>query len=223
VLGKTSRPLRAAVLAAGLLLLSATAAEAHGDGGKGPVGYDVYRELDRLPELTTGVDTLQFSSFDRGGGNDDGFVGTYSCLRMTAAGCVIAEHEGVGEIDSIWFTRDEGNVSRTGDIKIELDGRTVLDASLQDVVDGDLGAPFAYPLVANADQSSGGVYIKVPMPFRASMRVTTEANPLFHHVTYRRFADARGVPTFNPQDEARDVLETLRASGTADPKPPGDD
>jgi hypothetical protein len=94
------------------------------------------------------------------------------------------------------FTRDEGDVTRTGNIEIELDGRTVLDARLQDVVDGELGAPFAYPLVANADQSSGGVYINVPMRYRESMRVTTTSNPFFYHVTYREFADAEGVETF---------------------------
>src|SRR5690349_3344556 len=30
---------------------------------EGPVGWDTYRRLDRLPELTTGVGTSQFSSF----------------------------------------------------------------------------------------------------------------------------------------------------------------
>jgi D-arabinan exo alpha-(1,3)/(1,5)-arabinofuranosidase (non-reducing end) len=207
---------RAVALGAVVALVAAATAQAT---SKGPVGWDVYRGLDRLPELPAGVDTHQFSSFDRGGGNDDGFVGTYSCLRTTADGCVIAEHAGAGEIGSIWFTRDGGNVTATGNITIELDGETVLDAPLQDVVDGELGPPFEFPLVANADQSSGGVYIKVPMPYRSSMRVTTDVNPLFHHVTYRRFDDAKGVTTFDPDDPARDVLETLRAAGTEDPKP----
>ena len=77
---------------------------------------------------------------------------------------MIAEKEGAGEIASIWFTRDEGDVTRTGNIKIELDGKTVLDAPVQDVVDGKLGAPFSFPLVANADQSSGGVTSRCPCP-----------------------------------------------------------
>lgn len=164
---------------------------------KGPVGWDVYRRLDRLPELTRGVQTHQFSSFDRTGGNDDGFNGTYSCLRQTPDGCVVAEASGPGEVDSIWFTRDGGDVHRTGNVKIELDGRTVLDAPLQDVVDGKLGAPFVFPVVANADQSSGGVYIKAPMPYRQHMVITTTNNPDFYHVTYRKFADGNGVQTFN--------------------------
>jgi hypothetical protein len=188
--------------------------------GKGPVGWDTYRHLDRLPYLGGGVTTHEFSSYDRAGGNDDGFAGTYSCLRTTGSGCVIAEDSGPGEIDSIWFTRDNGDVSATGRITIVLDGTTVLDDSLQNVVNGGHGAPFVSPLVANADQSSGGVYIKVPMTYRTSMTVTTQNNPLFYHVTYRHFPDADGVGTFDPADHADDVVAMLRAAGTKDPKPP---
>jgi hypothetical protein len=189
---------------------------------KGPIGWDTYRRLDRLPELTTGVQTHQFSSFDRTGGNDDGFVGTYSCLYENEAGCVLAEDSGAGEVQSIWFTRDGGNVSATGNITIELDGRTVLDAPLQDVVDGELGGAFVYPFVANADRSSGGVYIRVPMPYRESMRITTTENPLFYHVSHRTFADAEGVSTFDPDDVPADVIAAASSWGEKDPKPKGE-
>ncbi|MER5705926.1 DUF2961 domain-containing protein [Micromonospora sp. NPDC002296] len=193
-----------------------TTASASGDPGA--VGWDVYRRLDRLPHLGSGSRTRQFSSYDRAGGNDDGFSGAHSCLR-TDGGCVIAEDHGAGEIESIWFTRDDGAVDATGWIRIELDGVTVVDTGLQHLVDGGLGAPFVYPLVSNADQTSGGVTVKVPMPYRRSMRVTTQHNPLFHHVTYRSFADAQGIPSFDPADTATDVVNLLRAAGTRDPKP----
>ncbi|WP_433328003.1 glycoside hydrolase family 172 protein [Spirillospora sp. CA-294931] len=212
-----------ALLALGATLLpaapAAAAPSAAATSAKGPVGWDTYRRLDRLPELSRGVDTRQFSSFDRAGGNEDGFDGRHACLRTSPQGCVIAEHSGAGEIGAIWFTRDEGDVSRTGKITIELDGRTVVSGSLQELVDGKRGAPFVHPLVGNADQSSGGVYIEVPMPFRHSMRVTTEHNPLFQHVSYRAFADAEGVRTFDPSEKALDVIERLRAAGVRDPKP----
>ncbi|TWD82427.1 DUF2961 family protein [Kribbella amoyensis] len=188
-------------------------------GSNGPVGWDVYRHLDRLPELQTGVRTKQFSSFGRDGTNNDGFEGTYSCLKTTSAGCVIAEDAGPGEVGTIWFTRDGGDVRATGRITVELDGRKVVDASLQDVVDGKLGAPFTFPLVANALETSGGVYIRVPMPYRRSMRVTVEKNPYFYHVGYREFPDANGVTTFDPADKAQDVVDLLKAAGTRDPKP----
>ncbi|HEY6738964.1 MAG TPA: glycoside hydrolase family 172 protein, partial [Actinopolymorphaceae bacterium] len=107
-----------------------------------------------------------------------------------------------------------------GTITIELDGRVVVRAPLEDLVEGKTGAPFVYPLVADADQSSGGVYIKVPMPYRESMRITTENNPFFYHVTYRKFASSEGIETFDRSDRAHDVIAKLRAAGTTDPKPP---
>ncbi|MEV4083216.1 DUF2961 domain-containing protein [Nonomuraea fuscirosea] len=196
----------------------ATAAAAAAD--KGPIGWDVFRELDRLPYLSPGTQTRQFSSFDRAGGNpDDGFTGRYSCLRTMGTSCVLAEDNGPGEVSSIWFTRDNGDVTAAGTITIELDGLVVLSAPLQSLVNGETGSPFVYPLVANANQSSGGVYIKVPMPYRESMRIVTENNPLFYHVTYRHFPDAEGVKRFDVKENAADVVNLLKASGTKDPKP----
>jgi hypothetical protein len=206
-----------------LLLLGVLSESSHATPSavteRGPVGWDVYRRLDLLPMLRSGVRTRQFSSYDRSGGNDDGNNGTYSCLRRGPDGCVIAEHDGPGEVDSIWFTRDVGNVAATGRLRVRLDGHTVLDAPLPDIVSGKLGAPFAFPLVAHSGQSTGGVYIKVPMPFRRSMRITTEHQPGYYHVAYRAFADARGVRRFDPRIQARDVLSKLQAAGTGDPKP----
>ena len=193
---------------------AATAAPAASSNG--PVGWDTYRHLDRLDEVPQGVQTKQFSSFDRTGGNGD----FSRCLRTTSDGsCVLAETDGAGEIDSIWQTRDSGNVTASGNLTVVLDGKTVLHAPFQDIVDGKLGAPFVYPVVANADQSSGGVYIIAPMPYRSSMLVYTDHDPIYYHVTYRTFPSAAGVSTFDPSDQATDVIATLKASGTQDPKP----
>jgi hypothetical protein len=191
--------------------------------GEKAVGWDTYRRLDRLPYLSADTQTLQVSSFDRTGGDFDISTGNRNgsggCLASGGAGCVIAEDRGAGEVDSIWFTRDGGNVTRLGPIRIELDGRTVIDAPLQSVVNGALGAPFVWPLVANAAQSPGGDYIKVPMPYRHSMRISVASNLEYYHVDYRQFSTTDGVPTFSPADPALDVLDTLRAAGTSDPKP----
>jgi hypothetical protein len=187
------------------------------------VGWDTYRRLDRLPYLSPDTQSLQVSSFDRSGGDFDISTGnkngTGGCLASGDAGCVIAEDRGAGEVDSIWFTRDGGNVTALGTIRIELDGQTVIDAPLQSLVDGGLGAPFVWPLVANAAQSPGGVYVKVPMPYRESMRISVASNLQYYHVDYRHFSTADGVTTFSRADAALDVLAMLRAAGTADPKP----
>jgi hypothetical protein len=213
-------PLALLLLATGLAVPATPAAAAEPTAVTRVVGWDTYRRLDLLPYLPRDGETRQFSSFDRTGANDsDGFNGRYTCRRTTVDGCVIAEDTGAGEIGSMWFTWDWGNISGYGRLKIELDGLTVVNAAAQDVVNGALGAPFVHPLVANASQSSGGVYIKVPMPYRSSMRVTVQNNPGFYHLSYRHFPDATGVTTFNPADRADDVLAMLRAAGTADPKP----
>lgn len=191
--------------------------------GERMVGWDTYRRLDLLPYLDAGSQTLQVSSFDRSGGDFDLSTGNRNgsggCLAPGGVGCVIAEDRGAGEIDSIWLTRDGGNVSAIGNIRIELDGQTVVDTPLQSLVNGELGPPFVYPLVANAAQSPGGTYIKVPMPYRQSMRVSVASHLEYYHVDYRQFPNADGVSTFSPSDPALDVLDTLRAAGTVDPKP----
>ena len=187
------------------------------------VGWDTYRRLDRLPYLNADTQALQLSSFDRSGGNYDISTGNKNgsggCLASGGAGCVVAEDRGAGEIDSVWFTRDGGNVTALGNIHIDLDGHTVIDTPLQSLVNGALGAPLVWPLVANATQSPGGVYIKVPMPYRQSMRVSVASHLEYYHVDYRRFSTADGVTTFSRSDPAQDVLATFRAAGAVDPKP----
>ncbi|MGB8207419.1 MAG: glycoside hydrolase family 172 protein [Mycobacterium sp.] len=196
---------------------------ASGALGERMVGWDTYRHLDRLPYLSADTQTRQLSSFDRSGGNYDISTGNKNgnggCLASGGAGCVVAEDRGAGEIDSIWFTRDGGNVTALGNIRIDLDGHTVIDAPLQSLVDGALGAPFVWPLVANATQSPGGVYIKVPMPYRQSMRVSVASHLEYYHVDYRRLSTPDGVTTFSRSDPAQDVLAKFRAAGAVDPKP----
>jgi Protein of unknown function (DUF2961) len=192
--------------------------------GERTVGWDTYRRLEQLPYLHADTQSLELSSFDRSGGDFDISTGNKNgsggCLASGSAGCVVAEARGAGEIDSIWFTRDGGKLTAMGTIRIELDGHTVIDAPLQSLVDGGLGAPFVWPLVANAKQSPGGDYIKVPMPYRQSMRISVASNLEYYHVDYRQFSTADGVTTFSPSDPALDVLTNLRAAGTVDPKPP---
>jgi hypothetical protein len=210
--------LSAVLVATTPVALAATAPPAT-ETGKGPVGWQTYRDLGAMAQLRPDAQVRQFSSYDRTGGNDDGFNNTHSCLRHTEAGCVIAERAGAGEIESMWFTRDYGSMVHNGRITVELDGRTVVDALMQELVDGKVGAPFVWPLVGNGDDTAGGSVIKVPMPYRESMRVTVQKDPFFYHVSYREFPDARGVSTFDPRESAQDVVNRLRGFGVRDPKP----
>lgn len=186
---------------------------------RGPAGLDDWRDLNQLPVNPVGTQTRQFSSFDRSGGNDDGFSVKYTCLRQDSHGCLLAQDTGAGEIDSMAF---DGASDYRGDIIVILDGKTVLDATLTDVVNGKLGPPFVSPLVAPYT-ISGGNYIYVPMTYTKSMEVYTSASVAnnFYQVGYRHFASAAGVTTFDPAaDSASDVVATLKAAGTKDPKAP---
>ena len=190
---------------------------ASSDIGKGPVGWDIYRQLDRVQELRSGTETREFSSTDPAQANGD----FNHPLRVTSDGAyVLAETTGPGEIESIWSTINGGDVTNDGKITIELDGKTVLSAAYEDVVSGKLGAPWVWPLVGNLLDTSGGAQIKVPMPYQKSMRVTTQGNPDYFHVIYRQFRDASGIRTFDPTDHALDVIAKLRAFGATDPKAP---
>lgn len=186
---------------------------------RGPIGLDDWRHLNQLPVNPVGTQTRMFSSFDRSGGNDDGFSVKYTCLREDSTGCLIAQDTGAGEIDMMAF---DGSSDYRGNIIVILDGKTVLNAPLTDVVNGKAGAPFVYPLVAPYT-ISGGNYIYVPMTYAKSMEVYTSAIIAnnFYQVSYRHFASADGVTTFDPSaDSASDVLATLKAAGTRDPKAP---
>src|SRR3954454_8948040 len=112
--------LAAARIACVAVLLAACAAPA--SAARGPVGWDVLRRIDQLPLLRTGVHARLASSYDRRGGNQDGFRGTWSCRQRVGGRCLLAAHSGPGEVDSLWFTRKRGNVRATGTLRIELDG-----------------------------------------------------------------------------------------------------
>src|SRR5215471_12357048 len=102
------------VIASALVAVAASHdAAASGVPSKGPVGWDVYRQLDELPTVPIGVKTKQFSSFDRGGGNLD-YLHTLG--RTASGGYVLAQHDGPGEVDSIYMSSDGGDVTQTGNI-----------------------------------------------------------------------------------------------------------
>jgi hypothetical protein len=188
---------------------------------RGPVGWQSYRRLDLLPLLREGVSTYQASSADPTGQNDDGFSGRYSCVHRIRLGCVMAQHTGPGELESVWTAGNQmAQPGASGRLMIQLDGRTVVDQTWPQLTSGQPVSPFAFPLALAPNESWGGSSIQVPMTFRHSMRVISQFNPHYFHVVYRTFqtgADLQrgGAATKDPPD----VLSELRDAGTRDPKP----
>jgi hypothetical protein len=164
---------------------------------RGPAGWDSLRRLDLLPFARQGVRTLQASSADPTGNGDDGYTGRYSCLHHVAMGCLMAEHRGPGELESLWSAGDEHEqILPSGRWIIELDGRVVVDRTLLSLSSGTLASPFVFPLALGVRDAWGGWSINVPMPFRKEMRVISQFDPHYFHVVYRTFASTAGVTTW---------------------------
>ena len=170
-------------------------------------------ELDRLARLRDpGVHVVGFSSYDRKGGNDDGFNGTYSKIRVENGDSVLAELDGPGVIQRIWTTHTSGEhaglLNRKNEhIKIYLDGQAepALDVPLEAIFSGE-HPHFPRPLVM---EGSGGFVSYVPIPFRNGCKVVVEGEGVrFFQIGVLALPSAEGVATFTaePSEEVRAAL-----------------
>ena len=67
-----------------------------------PIGLEQVYRLDLLPQRKASTNIGSISSYDRTGGNDDGFSGKYSYIAKQDDGLVIADLKGPGVIYRIW-------------------------------------------------------------------------------------------------------------------------
>jgi hypothetical protein len=174
--------------------------------------------LELLPRLNPGETCKMFSSYDRTGGNDDGFSGKYSTLRVEDGNSVLAEMDGPGCIQRMHFPHSEygvpGLLGRKGEhIRIYLDGekKPALDVPLEDIFNGKLEG-FPKPL---ADVAIGGHYCYVPIPYRKSCKVVVDGTAVkFIQFVYRTFPTDKGVVTYQ-YPPTKEQLEALRMAVTA--------
>lgn len=178
---------------------------------------DLY-ELDRLARLRApGVHVVGFSSYDRKGGNDDGFNGTYSKIRVEDGDSVLAEVDGPGVIQRIWTTHTSGEHAGLLDrknehIKIYLDGqpKPALDVPLETIFSG-AHPHFPRPLVT---EGSGGFVSYVPIPFRNGCKVVVEGQGVrFYQIGVLALPTAEGVATFTEEPSAQVRAELDKAKG----------
>ena len=194
-----------------LALVIAAAAPAAAYSPTGDLS-DLY-DFTRLARLRPGVKCKMISSYDRTGGNNDGFSGAYSRIRVENGNSVLAEMEGAGAIQRIWFTHSEhkvdGLLERKGEhIRVYLDGKAeaALDVPLADLFSGKLER-FPAPLVGS---KSGGFWCYVPIPYQKGCRVEVEGTAVrFYHITWSEFPSVEGVKTFSMTlaDDEKEKLE----------------
>jgi hypothetical protein len=160
-------------------------------------------DLSRYPILEPGVQAHYLSSYDRTGGNDDGFDGTYSALYVDANGeHVIFDVKGPGRLETLWFTSRVNGWSAlgTGRIKFyfddELEPRVDLD--IDDLFRGK-HPPFVPPYVYHPFQSTGGHVSYMPFPFARRLKITTEKRVGFYNAFYHTYAVDRVIESFRPE------------------------
>ncbi|MHC4742684.1 MAG: hypothetical protein ACYS8Z_12270 [Planctomycetota bacterium] len=139
-----------------------------------PAGLDFYENLSDLPLIYPNVESYYLSSYDRTGGNDDGFRGTYSQLYVDDAGeHVIFDEDGPGCIYNFWFTGTGQNL-HWGKLRFYFDRqkKPAIECEATEFFAGSC-EPFVYPLVTHSFISSGGFSCSAAIPFAKHLKVTT--------------------------------------------------
>ncbi len=176
------------------LLLSRCAGRGGGDDAPGDPWLFLDGDLTALSRQSEGKELL-FSSFDRTGGNDDGFAGTFSALRRDDRGeFVLAETDGPGVVRRIWLTWP----GRSSNLRIYIDGadEPALDASLEELFSGKL-PPFIDPFVGGSKRFGGVCFSYIPIPFRESVRITATEGLRFYQINVERLAGAGRMKSFS--------------------------
>jgi hypothetical protein len=160
----------------------------------------------RLPLYRAG-DIEQLSSYDRTGGNDDGFSGKYSAVRKEPEGLVMADLQGPGVVNRIWTPTPEADT-----VKFYFDGEKTARISIP-FIDLFTGKhyPFVAPLCGN---QLGGFYCYLPIPYERSLKIVyTGKNLRFHQTQFRRLSEKEKMPSFSTKllEQNKDVLERIAA------------
>ncbi|WP_207430899.1 glycoside hydrolase family 172 protein [Sabulibacter ruber] len=164
-------------------------------------------DVSRLPMYRSGT-MEQLSSYDRTGGNDDGFSGKYSAIRKEPEGLVMADLKGPGVVNRIWTPTPEVDT-----VKFYFDGEKTPRISIPFI---HLFSGKQHPFVAPLSGSQlGGYYCYLPIPYQKSLKIIyTGKNLRFHQVQYRTLQENEQMGTFTPSllDQHKDAFEKVRAA-----------
>lgn len=133
----------------------------------------------------------QLSSYDRTGGNDDGFSGKYSYVRKEAGGLVIADLKGPGVVNRIWTPTPTQDT-----IRFYFDGekKPRIAVPFIELFTGKT-FPFLAPLSGN---QIGGYYCYLPITYEKSLKIVYAGTDLkFHQTQYRTLRKEDAVKTFS--------------------------
>lgn len=196
------------------ILIQAQSAKSEQIATSPAIGIDALMRLDLLPQMKSQIYTGMFSSFDRSGGNDDGFSGKYSYIRKEGDDLVIAEMEGPGAIYRMHMPGPQDGI-----IEFYFDGEKTprISMKITEMVDGQ-HSPFLAPLVG---AGVGGRYIYVPLTYQHSCKIVVKA-PIFcfydfNYATYPKntvMSTFQNPPTPEWLRKMDKISKILTASGT---------
>ncbi len=158
--------------------------------GNTAVGIDELARLDLLPRFRRSVRVGLVSSYDRTGGNDDGFSGKYSFVRKEPGGLVLADLEGPGAIYRIHTPTPTDDV-----VEFYFDGEAAprLSLKVNELFDGTR-PPFVAPLVGSG---VGGYTCYVPLTYRRSCKIFLRAEAFqFYDINYAVYPEGVEVATY---------------------------
>lgn len=138
------------------------------------------KRVDQLPLYRHNQLVEQESSYDRTGGNDDGFSGKYSYLRKEKEGLVLAEFEGPGVVNRIWTPTPTNDT-----LLFFFDGekQARLKIRFMDLFSGEV-YPFIKPVCGN---EIGGYFSYIPIPFKKSLKIVFQGEKImFHQIQTRK-------------------------------------
>lgn len=147
-------------------------------------------KLSLLPQYREGI-VEQESSYDRTGGNDDGFDGTYSYIRKEGKNLVLADYKGPGVINRIWTPTPTKDT-----IQFFIDGEKTPRISIPfiDLFSGKV-FPFVNPVCGN---EIGGYYCYIPIQFAKSCKIVFCGEKImFHQIQYRPYSPNAKVESFS--------------------------
>ena len=153
--------------------------------------------LGHLPRYKEVAGIGAFSSYDRQGGNDDGFDGTYSYLRKEpGGGLVIAEMKGPGAVTRIWTPTPTDDL-----VEFYFDGEPTprIREKMIDLFSGKR-FPFLAPVAATG---AGGFYSYVPIAYSRSLKVVVRAERVnFYQINYESYRAGTKTASYSPREGA---------------------
>ncbi|TKJ39506.1 MAG: hypothetical protein CEE38_01905 [Planctomycetes bacterium B3_Pla] len=163
---------------------------------------EVYR-IDRLAALKESIKVASVSSYDRTGGNNDGFGGQYSFVRKEEDGLVLADLQGPGVIYRIWTPTPTDDM-----LEFYFDGESEpsIRVKFRELFLGT-HPTFVRPLVG---YGAGGFYSYVPLTYQKSCKVFIRAERMrFYQINYATYSEGTAIVSFpkQPADEYERHLE----------------